>query len=351
MHELMFIRFGALGDLCLLGWTLARLADAPGRERFRVTLITKQRLAGLAVHLRGVDDVVALAEPGGLSDLLRLAATLRRRGNATLIDAHGSLRSRLLLGLMGRRPSAILRKDTVARLRLLRDGRRIDPALRRHMRDRFDELLPAAGIPVDDPAVDTRSSGGPPLAHLASTDRKEHDPAARAILGLAPGAQWDAKRWPPVHWADLVRRFHIEIGAPMRVFLGPRERSWFAGSELARVLSGISAVELIEDRPLTEVATLLGDCRLLVCNDSGLMHLAEAVGTPVLAFFGPTVEAFGYTPGLPGSEVLEIDDLDCRPCSRNGKRPCHRGDLACLDRIEPDRVWRAVLSRGPWPPE
>ncbi len=72
-------------------------------------------------------------------------------------------------------------------------------------------------------------------------------------------------------------------------------------------------------------------------NDSGLLHLAEAAGTPVLAFFGPTVRQFGYFPCLDDSEVLEVE-LDCRPCSRNGKRPCHREDLACLREITPDRA-------------
>jgi ADP-heptose:LPS heptosyltransferase len=73
------------------------------------------------------------------------------------------------------------------------------------------------------------------------------------------------------------------------------------------------------------------------------------VGTPVVAMFGPTVRAFGYAPSLPRSVLLEIDDLPCRPCSRNGKRPCHRGDLACLVRLEPDLVWQHAAAAGAWP--
>jgi heptosyltransferase II len=335
MQQILCIRFGALGDLCLLGWTLSRLANAPDAGRVRSTLVTKARLAGLAGHLAGVDQVVALDEPGGLRELWRLAAQLRQGRYQTVIDAHQVLRSRLLLGLIGRRPAAVLNKDTVARLRLLRGGQSIDPALQRHMRDRFDDLLDTAGL--------TGGPASPPLISLAPP------PSGRAaILGLAPGAQWDPKRWPPAHWADLVRRFRAASDQPLRVFLGPRERAWFAGSELESALAAAAPVEIIQDRPLTEVATLLGGCRLLVCNDSGLLHLAEAVSTPVVACFGPTVAAFGYTPHLPASTVLEVMDLDCRPCSRHGKRPCHRRDLACLVRITPDEVWRAVSAHGPW---
>jgi heptosyltransferase-2 len=71
--------------------------------------------------------------------------------------------------------------------------------------------------------------------------------------------------------------------------------------------------------------------------------MAEAVGTPVLALFGPTVREFGYFPIRPGSRVMERS-LDCRPCSRNGKRPCHRGDLACLRDIPPDEVLAALSA-------
>ena len=331
MQDILVIRFGALGDLCLLGWTLSRLAAAPGRDHRRVTLVTKARLAHLAARLDGVDRVISLAEPGRLGDLARLARELRATPWDLVLDAHRVLRSRLLARLMNRRCDAALSKDTVARLKLLRGGG-ASPNLSRHMRDRLDLVCDQAGLPAGE--------ASPPLAHLASTTP---DPP---VLGLAPGAQWDAKRWPDAHWAALVRLHRTVSNDPIHVFLGPREKTWFAGSELEGVLDETTGVTIIRDRPLVDVATALGECHRLVCNDSGLMHLAEAVGTPVLAFFGPTVAAFGYTPQLPASKVLEDPQLDCRPCSRNGKRPCHRGDLVCLAGLTPEHVYRTLAKES-----
>jgi heptosyltransferase-2 len=328
MQHILVIRFGALGDLCLLGWTLSGLAAAEGAAGRRVVLVTKQRFADLAVRFGGVDEVVSLPEPGSLADLVRLARRLRGDRWHRVVDAHGVLRSRLLTSMLGRRRT-VLRKDTTARLRLLRSGE-VDASLGRHMRDRLDDVVIRAGLPRPE-------AGRAPL-------RPDTPRGVRPPLGIAPGAQWDTKRWPDAHWAALVRQVLAGSDVAVRVFLGPREAAWWPSSELAAVLAGQPRVEVVQGRPLVDVATSLAQCGRLVCNDSGLMHLAEAVGTPVHAFFGPTVRAFGYAPQLPASRLLETLDLDCRPCSRNGKRPCHRGDLACLERLDPVEVYRDLMN-------
>lgn len=326
MQNLLVIRFGSLGDLCLLGWSLAGLAGGPGAADRRVTLVTKQAFAPLMAAMEGVDEVVPLAA-GGFGGLLGLAAELRRRPWDTVLDAHGVLRSHGLLALLGRRPRRRIGKDTVRRLALLR-GAAPDPSLERTMRQRFDEVITAAGTPAAGPPR-------PPLSDLRV--------AEGAVLGLAPGAQWDTKRWPEERFADLLTWFRARHPHPVRVFLGPREQAWFPGSRLARAAAAAPDVEIVQGRDLPEVARLLARCAALVTNDSGLLHLAEATGTPVLAVFGPTVRQFGYFPCLPASAVLETD-LACRPCSRNGKAPCHRGDLACLTRL-PAEAAHPFLTR------
>lgn len=336
MNDWLVLRFGSLGDLCLLGWSLSALADDPAAGSRRVTLVTKAAFAPLAQHFRGVDHVEVL-DGSGLPHLAALAGRLRARRWHRVVDAHHVLRSHALLVLLGRRADACLAKDTAARLRLLAgDARRLgtgdtDP-LARSMVDRFDAaLLPAA------PAA-TRK---PPLAGLVNGNSAR---AGDGPLGLAPGARWATKRWPEHHWVALLEALAAAGESDLRIFLGPDERAWFAGSRLAAAAAAAGA-HVVEGRPLVEVAAELGRCRALATNDSGLLHVAEAAGTPVLAFFGPTVRAFGYFPRLSGSRVLE-HDLDCRPCSRNGRRACHRGDLACLESVPPASAVKALLTIG-----
>jgi heptosyltransferase-2 len=356
LSRTLIIRFGSLGDLCLLAWSLSgqdAAARAAGAPRPRITLAVKVAYAPLMAAVPGVDAVAPLPGPRW-RDLWRLAQLLRRERFDTVLDAHGVLRSRLLCLLLGRRPARRIAKDTAARLALLRARRAHgdrpaaapSPALRRTMLRRFDAVVATAVTP----AADATPHGVGPGAALLTAGRgcalrprglTDHPRPAR--IGLAPGAQWDTKRWPSGHWAELLQRLREVTDLPVEIFLGARERAWFAAGPLADAAAAAGNVTVATDLPLPELAQRLGACRVVVTNDSGLLHLAEAAGTPVLALFGPTVRAFGYFPLLPDSRVLERE-LACRPCSRNGRRPCWRGDLACLAEISPDAVLAALRA-------
>ena len=95
---------------------------------------------------------------------------------------------------------------------------------------------------------------------------------------------------------------------------------------------------------LAEVPPLLASVAVLLCNDSGLLHVAEAVGTPVVALFGPTVEAFGFKPWRKDSCVFS-SRLGCRPCSRHGRAPCRYGDQQCFTELDSAAIAAAVLQR------
>ncbi|MBK8165746.1 MAG: glycosyltransferase family 9 protein [bacterium] len=333
MPDWLVLRFGSLGDLCLLGWSLSALADGTDDTRPRVTIATKAAFAPLVSRFHGVASVEPL-RGSDLGPLRDLAGRLRRGHWHRVVDAHNVLRSHALLALVGRRADARLAKDTAARLRLLSGGPDSAP-LARTMVDRFDQCL------LQDGAV----TGGrrPPLA--ATSGARIANGAAP--LGMAPGARWATKRWPEHHWVALIEGLAADGERDLRLFLGPDERAWFAGSRLQGAAVAAGAV-VIEGLGLPDVADAVGACRRLVTNDSGLLHLAEATGTPVLAFFGPTVRQFGYFPRLEASLVLE-HEIDCRPCSRNGKRPCHRGDLACLESVLPATALAALRAERKQP--
>jgi heptosyltransferase-2 len=160
------------------------------------------------------------------------------------------------------------------------------------------------------------------------------------VLALCPGAEYGpAKRWPPAHYAavaaDHVRRggivwlFGANGDAPscaaITAALGPEER--------ARVF------DLAGRTSLLDAIDLLGLATGVVTNDSGLMHVACALGRPVVAIYGSSSPAF--TPPLAASARIVRDELPCSPCF---ERACPLGHTNCLNGLPPRRVL-AELAR------
>lgn len=87
-----------------------------------------------------------------------------------------------------------------------------------------------------------------------------------------------------------------------------------------------------------ELAGVIKDSELVVCNDSGILHLAEALGKKVFVFFGSTVKEFGFFPQLETTVVSEVEGLKCRPCTHIGMSECPKGHFKCMNEIDVKQV-------------
>jgi heptosyltransferase-2 len=110
--------------------------------------------------------------------------------------------------------------------------------------------------------------------------------------------------------------------------------------------AGNAALDLGGQTDLPLAAALLSRAKVLLSNDSGLMHLAEAVGTPVVALFGSTVPDLGFRPWRPESRVLGVD-LPCRPCHVHGRKSCPLGHFECMRGLAVERALDAVAGLLP----
>jgi heptosyltransferase-2 len=326
MNRVTLIRFSSLGD-CILLLPLARHLAERGA---RVTVVTRTAFAGLFAAGSGVERVVAFDPGSGLAGLIRLGLRLRE-DDATVIDAHNNWRSRILSGVLGG-AAARFRKYYGRRLGLIIFKRRAELPT---MLEQYGRLAGALEAPAQ------LSPGGltlPAKAQERARLRLGDDP--RDCVAIAPGSRWPMKRWPLAHYLRLARHVAEEHG--MRVVLVGDD----ADAKLCEPLVEALGDDVLDAAALPDIidtAAVIARCRAFVGNDSGLMHLAEAVGVPVVGIFGPTVEAFGYYPALASSRVVERE-LSCRPCSRNGAIPCPRGTQECMTRIGDDAVAGALAA-------
>jgi len=178
----------------------------------------------------------------------------------------------------------------------------------------------------------------PNLKHLLKT------PVARAFrlpqtpyLCVMPGSRWAGKRWPVARFVEALAKSARENEGRVVVLGAKSDRESF---ELAAALKarGVEVISGVGIWNLTQAAAVLAGAVAYVGNDTGLAHLAEAVGTRAGVVFGPTHSDMGFGPWKKESRVFQAE-LGCRPCGKDG-RICYRfwDRYACLARIDSDVV-------------
>ncbi|WP_153445935.1 lipopolysaccharide heptosyltransferase II [Vibrio algicola] len=182
-----------------------------------------------------------------------------------------------------------------------------------------------------------------PLLHIDKTMQQEtldkfklnqH----REITGLCPGAEFGpAKQWPAEHYA-VVADILISQGKQIWLFGSAKDKATtetiknlisVENQQYVHVLAGLTS--------LIEAVDLLGACHTVISNDSGLMHVAAAVGCEVVGIYGSTSPK--YTPPLAEKVSIVHTKIECRPCF---KRECPLGHLKCLKELEPEMVIKAI---------
>jgi heptosyltransferase-2 len=152
------------------------------------------------------------------------------------------------------------------------------------------------------------------------------------VVALAPGAVGPSKRWPSAAYAALTRRLAAD-GVPVWVLGGPDEKP------LATEIIGYTQGRDLTGPDLRDAVLALASASAAVSNDSGLLHVASALGTPTIGIFGPT-SPWHWAPLSPLAATMETKaELPCRPCHKPVCRPGHH---RCMREIAPEDVLAAT---------
>lgn len=327
--NILLVRFSAIGDILLLTPLVRAL-----RRRHpdaRITVVTRAAFAPLLAHNPHLTSVIGW-DP--LTPLAELGRRLKLLAFTHKLDLHGSLRSRALRWHAGGRWTTYP-KHRVARAMLIHTRRDVYRD-RRPVAERYFDAARELDVAPDGGSLEvflSRAELEGAQAFLASRGLG----VTRQLIAIAPGAAHFTKRWPQHHWTALVRRL-VEAGNDVVALGGPDD---LGVAEAVAAAGGDRAASAAGAFDLPGSAALLKRARALVSGDTGLMHLATAVETPVVALFGPTVEQFGFVPYHAKATVLQRE-LSCRPCSSHGGPACPLTHHRCMQDLQPVDVLEAL---------
>ncbi|MDE2179231.1 MAG: lipopolysaccharide heptosyltransferase II [candidate division NC10 bacterium] len=315
-----------LGDAVLALPALANLRRSfPGA---RIALLVRSWLSPLFRSLPFIDELVELPDSG---ELIWAATVLRRRGFELALLLPNSFRTALISWLAGIPHRIGYVAD--GRGPLLTVGVRPASGTSPHQADSYLGLLQA--LKWDAWLRPTKcllppGSDAEAEKLLTESGLSPHVP----LIGMTPGASYGtAKRWPAERFAEAADLLADRLGSVALLFGSQREASLTRA--IHERMRG-AAVDFGGRTTLTELASLLSRCALLLTNDTGVMHLASALGIPCVALFGPT-DPHRTGPLGSGHQILR-DPPSCSPCRYRDCPIDHR----CMQRLDVERVVAAA---------
>ena len=325
--KLLIVRLGALGDIVHTVPAAAALRRAcPGA---RIDWVVDARHASFAELVTCIDRVVPLEKPT-LGAWLQLVRTLRPARYDVALDFQGLMKSALIARASGAHRVAgfsiwhLREKGARPFYSEVGDG---EPAA--HVIQKNLSLLSVAGINSTEVEF--------PLAHSRSVvvETVRAEASGRPIALINPGAAWPNKRWPAKKFAALAAALHGHTGLRSLVTWGPSEKA------LADTIVGASegAASLAPATSVSDLAVLMRQAALVVSGDTGPLHIAAAMGTPLIGLYGPTwPERNG--PWDPDDVVISRANV----CVCHHKRQCLRG-APCINDITLEEVVAVAEKR------
>lgn len=325
------MRLGSLGDI-----VHAVPAAAALRRRFpgaQIDWLVDTRHRGILSLIEGIDRRIEHERTGGVGKTLDTIRELRRVAYDAAIDFQGLFKSAVLARLSGAQRVIGL---TAPHLRERQAGifytERVDPGDAVHVvRKNLALVSRAFGFDAGEPTFPIDGSSSSAAARV----REMLDlPQAGAFAVINPGGAWPNKQWPVDRFAAIAR-FLAERNLPSIVLWGPGEEA------LAKAVVSSAASSSVQVSPRTSIVDLVAitrAARLMVSGDTGPLHIAAAMGTPIVGIYGPT------NPDRNGP--WRADDLTASRFSRcacHHRRECRISDW-CLADISIDEV-RTLVAR------
>ncbi|MBL7800266.1 MAG: glycosyltransferase family 9 protein [Chitinophagales bacterium] len=314
MKKILVIRFSSIGDIVLTTPVIRCIKEQV--KDVELHFITKDENRQILAENPYIDKLLFLQ-----SSLWKTAQMLKRERYDYVIDLHHNQRTWLLKRMLGVKSFSFPKLNFEKWLMVNFKINQL-PAL--HIVDRYFEAVKHIGVENDGKGLDFFVGKG--LGEMQSIEGP--------YIAWAIGAKQQTKQLP-VH--KIIEALNSEYFPTMKVvLLGGKEDS----SKADQIIAGTqhsNVVSLVGKCSLQVSASVVQSAQLVITNDTGLMHIAAAMQRPIVSLWGNTIPAFGMFPyyGQTQTEnrIVQVPELDCRPCSKIGYNTCPKGHFKCMQNI------------------
>lgn len=334
MKRILIIRFSAIGDVAMTAPILRSLAvQYPDLE---ITMLSREFLRPIFMEMPSNVRFIGADLKGkhhGISGLNKLYKELKAYKFDAVADFHNVLRTKYLdlKFSLGGVKVAKIDKGRAGKRKLVRRTNKVF-VRQKSLFQRYTDVLETLGLPISANFDSIFGQGRGDFSKIKDTVGEK----TQKWLGIAPFALHKGKIYPIEKMEKVIA--HFAQDARVKIFLfggGEHEKQVF--DELVRKYPSVES--MIGKLNMEKELVLMSYLDLMLSMDSSNMHLASLVNTPVLSIWGATHPYAGFLgwKQLP-INTIQIENLDCRPCSVYGQKECFRKDYACLNLIEPQTI-------------
>lgn len=345
MH-IVLIRFSSMGDIVIQSAFVAWLRQ--NIKNLKITFITSAEFSSLLTNHPFVDQVITHERAKGLKDikqLKKISHQICELNPDFIIDLHGTLRAKLIKLFTLNIPHISVAKRSFLRfllvkfkIDLLKD---IKPQVERTIED--FSFLTSSSYELEElssfVSLQTKNNNNSLTTLIQSFDQTHKNEYGKYIV-ISPVASFIQKRWPIERFIKLLENLlnRKELEEFKFVIVGGNSDNYC--QELS--LDPKRVINLQGNSSLEDTNKALKHAALVVTNDTGVGHMAEALGVKTISIFGPTSPSFGFRPYLKESQTVYAN-VKCSPCSNTGGKACSKNSLLCMEAISVESIEDKII--------
>lgn len=329
VNKILVFRLSSIGDIVLTTALLRCLRNTfPDAQ---IDFVVKKQFADILRCVPFVSNVIELDSKKGFSELLAIRNHLKNEQYDVALDIHKNWRSLFVCNTIGAKQVFWFNKHVFRRWVLTTFHKDIYKEVR-PVYLRFIDAAKQIGVAPDGKYTElfVPEQLGKSMKDIFAQANISFE---KRIIALCPGASFSNKQWQVEKFQQLAKRVVLDFDAQVILLGGKKE------SEMCETIANESgAVSFAGKFDLSQSIAALSMVSLTVANDTGMLHVSEALGVPVVGIYGPTARQFGYFPILPQSKVAQVDNLPCRPCTKMGMNHCPKKHFSCMNDISVEMV-------------